>query len=278
MGLTGTMPSPVTPIVISDSEDDLDIIETIPDDTIVIDDTISDGEEIMGLNGQDAAMDEAVGVIEPGTVIFGLPNGELMIAAIPLTIVPMEEDDMSYEPTMEPTAGDINSESDSHVPTADLHEVGLHPYATDDESVTVPLSVVPESEGPSPPAAVPNTFEAGGPSHLHPSAASSDPVPPSSPPMERRFDLLASHVDQQTHRLEGELYYLRQRLVHVEAGVDTSRMRIDSSESDMAGFHNRLLAAEGRAAAAEERTRVLEQVMRTGAQEMLRRFPHPPAP
>ena len=96
--------------------------------------------------------------------------------------------------------------------------------------------------------------------------------------MERRFDLLASHVDQQTHRLEDELYHMRQRMIHVEAGLSTSRMRIDSFETDVAGLHHRLLATDRRVVVGDDRSRALEQVMRAGTQEMSLRFPPPPAP
>ena len=89
--------------------------------------------------------------------------------------------------------------------------------------------------------------------------------------------MLASHVDQQTHRLEGELYHLRQRLIHVEAGLSTSWMRTDSLETEAAGLRHHLLATERRAVAGDERSLALEQVMRAGAQEMSLRFPPPPA-
>ena len=192
MDLTGTMASPTTPIYVSDSEDDIDIIEVIPDDTVVIDDTDSDIEEIMDLDGQDEEMEEVAHAIGPEAVLVGLPSGELMIAAPPLTSVSLED-----EPTMDLAADDSGSSSDTCVPTGELHEAGLHRYATDDdESVTVPPAAVPETDGPSHPAEVRNTFEAGGPSHLPPSAApSADSIPPASPTMVRRLDLLASHVD-----------------------------------------------------------------------------------
>ena len=79
-------------------------------------------------------------------------------------------------------------------------------------------------------------------------------------------------------RMEGELYHLRQRVIHLEAGLTTSRMHLDSVDRELDGLRHRLLAAEWRAITADERSAVLERVMRATALEMTHRFPPTPPP
>ena len=167
MDLTGTMahsPAHVT-LTDLDIDDDIAVIEQIPDDPIILDDT--DTEEVEDdtplqaqHDGQGDDVEAVVGALGHDVVLVGLPDGDLAIDVAPLTAglpgedEPMEdvdadtEDDETVEaPTIDLAVGD----DETHAPTSEIHRAGLHRYATDsDDSVHMPPSATLGVDGPSP--------------------------------------------------------------------------------------------------------------------------------